>query len=105
MISKPFRSKALLERLHDGCNIFALRFADEKVYVLRHHDVPDTDEVIAAPDLFEGREEEVALVGTGQKRLPVIATGGNEVHVSGTVAAIESGGHTLFLAVCREECL
>jgi hypothetical protein len=45
--------KPLLQGFHYSRRITALRFAQQQVHVLRHHNVSQNDEVIPLPHLLE----------------------------------------------------
>ena len=85
--------KALLENLHDGGGIAAFGLAQQQVDVFGHDDVSEDDEAVAAADLFEKVEEEVAAAFASQQGSTLIATAGDEVEITGTVVAAQSSGH------------
>jgi len=49
--------------------------------MLWHHDITHDDEAIAAADLFQGLEEQVASDAMVQNRPPLVTAGGYEVEV------------------------
>jgi hypothetical protein len=53
--------EALLQSLHDDRRVGAFGFTDEQMNVLRHDDVSDQDELIAAPYLLEDTQKKVAV--------------------------------------------
>jgi hypothetical protein len=56
--------EALLQSLHDDRRVGAFGFTDEQMDVLRHDDVSDQDELVAAPYLLEDTQKKVAVAGT-----------------------------------------
>ena len=56
--------EALLESLHDDRRVGAFGFTDEQMDVLRHDDVSDQDELVAAPYLLEHTQKKIAVAGT-----------------------------------------
>jgi hypothetical protein len=83
------------------------RFAEEQVHVLGHDHVTDHDKTIAAADLFQHLEKEIAILPATQQGAPLITTGGDKVQVSGAVVTMESVSHAAELAqnaafVCDE---
>ena len=60
---QAFPRYPLLEHLHGEGNISIVRFADEHVKVLRHHDITNNPKVILPPDVFKDSQEKVSAVG------------------------------------------
>jgi hypothetical protein len=86
-------ARNLLERLHYLGGISALRFAQQQVQMLGHDHVPDDHQAIPPVHLLQHFEEEIAIRRLLQQRQPVIATGGDEVEISGAVVATKFVGH------------
>jgi hypothetical protein len=60
--------------------------------------VADDDKTIAAADLFQDLEKQVAISRAVEQRTAPVATRGDEAKVSGAVVAMESVGHGGFIA-------
>lgn len=83
----------LLERLHCGRKIFALRLGDEQMDVLGHDDVADDAEAVGDARLFEDAQDEVAPASGSQERTAMVTTAGDEVEMSVSVEALEIARH------------
>ncbi len=94
--------EAQLNRLHHGGRSALLRFTDQKMEVLRHHDASENNEAVPCTHLLQSFEEEIAQVRCAQERLPMIATAGDEVQVAGAVVALEIFWHS---QKCRWACV
>jgi len=97
--SRAARSPACL---HHGGRSALLRFTDQKMEVLRHHDASENNEAVPCTHLLQSFEEEIAQVRCAQERLPMIATAGDEVQVAGAVVALEIFWHS---QKCRWACV
>ena len=86
-LAKQAMCNALLEHLHDYRRIRTLRFADQQVNMLGHHDEADHIEPVPASHLLQHLKNDVPRSSGSQERLTPIATRSNEVEVS---ASIES---------------
>ena len=91
--------------MHHYRNVTTFRLAEQQVDVLRHHDIADNYKTVTTTDFFKHLQEQIPVPGTPQQRLPLIATGRNEVHVAGAVTAVESSGHKPALALGDQTCL
>jgi hypothetical protein len=79
--------------LDDDRRIAALRFTQQQVNVLRHDDIADNHEMVATANLLQDAEKEVTIALSGQQRLPLVATGGDEMNIVGSVVATRARGH------------
>jgi len=68
------------------------------VDVFGHDDVSEDDEVVAAADLFQSFQKQIAMVSAAQQRTPLITTASDEVQVVGALVAAEASGHGATLA-------
>src|SRR5579864_4358364 len=82
--------EALLQSLHDDRRVGAFGFTDKQMDVLRHDDVSDQDELVAAADLLEHTQKEVAVARTAQQWLTLVAAGSDEVEIAGSVVAAQT---------------
>ena len=80
--------KSLFDSLHDFRRIALLRFTDQQVNVVRHHDIADHDELIPLPYSFEHFQKQVAAAATGKPRLSAIATAVDEVQMIGAIERV-----------------
>jgi hypothetical protein len=86
--------QTLFQSLHHDRRIAARRFAEEQVHVLGHDHVTNHDKAIAAADLLQHLEKEIAwILPATQQRASLITTGGDKVQVSGAVVTMESVSH------------
>ena len=58
----------LLENLKDRGRIAIWRFADEKMYVLGHHNITNQKKAVALADFCDGFHEEISSGGRAEKR-------------------------------------
>ena len=84
----------LLQHLHDLRRVADLGLGDQEMRVLGHHDVSHDPEAKLGANLLEDAEEAVAAARTGKMTLPPVAARGDEVKVTVSVVALESGGHS-----------
>jgi hypothetical protein len=61
--------------------------------VLRHDDVSQNDEAIAAAHFLQHVQEEIASVRGAEKGLATIATGGDKVQIAGAVVTLKVSRH------------
>jgi hypothetical protein len=85
--------ESLLESLHHGRRVAALRFAEQQMHMLGHHDVTDDNKAIAPADLLQNLEEQISILPDTEESAAVVTACGDEMKVSGTGVAMESGGH------------
>jgi len=83
----------VLQSLHDDRRVGAFGFTDEQMDVLRHDDVSDQDESVAAPYLLEHTQKKVAVARIAQQWLTPVAAGGDEVEITGSVVAAQTRRH------------
>src|SRR5579863_57332 len=81
--------KTLFKRLHHDGRVGSLRLADQQMHMLGHDHISNHDKTIALADLFQYLEEQVAMLAAAQQGSSLIATGSDEVQVSGAVIAME----------------
>ena len=62
--------------------------------MLGHHDVADNDKPIAAPDLFQNFEKQVAILFFPQQCTSLITARRDEVQISGAVITMQLPGHS-----------
>ncbi len=58
-----------------------------------HHDVANHDETVAAAQLFQSFQKEIAACGCAQQSTAPITTGGDEMQVAGTAVSFQTFGH------------
>src|ERR1700690_3243305 len=85
--------EAELQGLHHDRWRSLLGFAHQEMKMLGHDHVAQYYERIPLPDLLEDSEKEVGGGRRTQKRLPMIATAGDEMKITATVEALETPGH------------
>jgi len=86
--------KRFLQRLHDNRRILSFRLSDQQVHMFRHHDVTDHDKSKTPPNFFEHFQKQIACPWTAQQRFSLIATGGDEMQISGAVITVKTSWHT-----------
>ena len=69
------------------------RLADQNVEVFGHDNVAEHLKPILPPNLLEDAQENIARTPASQKRLPFVATAGNEMEVLKTVNALQTSRH------------
>src|SRR5579864_7303128 len=84
---------ALLEHLQGGPESAPLRFADEKVNVLGHYDVPHDVETVPAPCLFQGADHCIPRTGSVKQRSPMVTTERDEVEITCLLVSFQTPGH------------
>ena len=93
----PFPESARDVRCFSTCNddrrIADGRFAEEQVYVLGHEHVPDDNEIIFQPNLFQNGEKTIPSRGEREPRVATITTQGNEVEMSAAIIAFQMNAH------------
>ena len=79
--------------------------SDEQMDVLRHDHVSNYNETTASSNLLEDFKKQVPAARGAQQRTPMITTKGDEVQVSGAIAAMQTPGHDGMLLAGRVACL
>lgn len=69
-----------------------------------HDNVADHVELVATTGLFEKAFEDVLWVGGFKKRLPTIATEGEEVETAGLLVTLQPPRHEVEIKVCSFLC-
>src|SRR5271155_1328714 len=84
-IALPFRlcqhspRKAEFERLHHNRRVLLLRFADQKMDMLRHNHISDNDELVATAHLLQHGQKQITTPWRAEQGLTAITTAGDEV--------------------------
>jgi len=91
--SQQTACESLFDGLHDQRWIAAPGFADEQMDVFGHDHISGDGEVVAAPHLFQNAEKQIPMARAVQQRQTLVAAGGDEVGVSGSVVAMEAARH------------
>jgi len=87
--------ETLLQHLHHGGRISFLRLAQQQVDMFRHNHVTDHDEMVASPNLFQDFQKQIATTSRGDQWASLVTTRGDEVKISGTVAAPQTLGQVV----------
>jgi hypothetical protein len=87
LVSRPqlaqyLAREPLLEYLHNSRHAASLRFADEKMNVLRHNHISDHDKLVTTSDLVKDFQQPVAAARLTEHRRAMIAAAGDEVEMS-----------------------
>jgi hypothetical protein len=85
--------RPLLQHRHDRGRSAHLRFCDQKMNMLGHHDVSDDYESVLLPRLFENGKEAVARTGCVEEWQAVIARASDKVQVMRTISTMQAGRH------------
>ena len=85
--------RPLLKHLHDRGWSAHLRFCDQKMNMLGHHDASDDYESVLLPRLFENGKEAVARTGCVEEWQAVIARASDKVQVMRTISTMQAGRH------------
>jgi hypothetical protein len=97
--------EALFDRLHDARWIAFLRFADQEMNVIRHHDIAYDHETVALADFFEDGEKQIAPPWARPPGLPVITAASDEMQLIRAVVASGMVGHQGSLLVpAKKSC-
>ena len=83
----------LLQHLDGNRERRALRFADQQMHVLRHHDISVNVHAISAAYPFQIRFEDVAGTWFAELGLTTVATEGDEVQTVRAVKSLQAPGH------------
>ena len=74
--SQTFPCHTLFENLHRQRDISIIWLTDERMKVLRHHDITNDEEFILLVDVFKNLKEGISLLWRTQKWPAFIATAG-----------------------------
>jgi len=99
------RAKDCFEDLHHHREIAALGFAEQQMNVLGHNHVANDYETVTAAHLFHDFEKQIAILWRAEQSASPIATGRDEVKVSGAVAPMEFCRHRPCLSQRFKCCL
>ena len=80
-------------RLHHGGGRAILRLADQKMNVLGHDHIAHYHKLVALPHAFQYRQEQIPPPHTAQPPLPLVTTAGDEMQISCSIVASQTGGH------------
>jgi hypothetical protein len=96
---KNLARESLLENLHDNRGIALLRFADQEMKMLRHHDIAHHGKLIPEATLLQCLEKQIPASGAPQKRAPLITTGGDEMQILRPVESFETFRHVAIVGL------
>jgi len=91
--------------LHHQRGITALRFAEQKMYLLGHHNVSNHDETITPPYPLYDFQKQIAILRRARPYSSLITTRSDEVKISSAVVATQAGRHRARLSWSFERCL
>jgi hypothetical protein len=87
-------AKLAVQNLHHRRRSSSPRLAHQQMNVFRHHHVTDQRKVVPFPNLSQNPKKKTARPLGLQKRIAPIATAGDEVQVTQSVAAFETMFHS-----------